>query len=268
MIKFLIFWDIFWRNGRRVLKKFLPELKKQFAPDFIIGNSENLTSWKAWIVKHIKELQELWFDCLTWWNHSFTNLKDNKEYLDLEDGIQIRPANYYNHPDYKVPWKGYKIVEKNWNKILVINLLWNAFIGWQVYSPFLKVDEILNSLTNESFDAIIIDYHRETTAESYVMSEYLDSRVSFVYWTHTHVQTNDEHILKWWTWMITDVWMTWSLHSSVGQTFESRLPNFLTWINIFTGKPEQELGDWVINAIYVEIENKKCIKIEKIRIRE
>ncbi|HBA44455.1 TPA: hypothetical protein DEG21_02510 [Patescibacteria group bacterium] len=46
------------------------------------------------------------------------------------------------------------------------------------------------------FDAIIVDYHRETTAEIYAMSEFLSSRVSFIYGTHTHVQTNDEHILK------------------------------------------------------------------------
>ena len=59
----------------------------------------------------------------------------------------------------------------------------------------MKAAEILTE-TGEDFDAIIVDFHRETTAESYVMSEYLDGRASVVYGTHTHVQTNDEHILK------------------------------------------------------------------------
>jgi calcineurin-like phosphoesterase len=37
----------------------------------------------------------------------------------------------------------------------------------------MKVNEMLNELSTD-FDAIIVDFHRETTAESYVMSEYLD----------------------------------------------------------------------------------------------
>jgi len=267
MTKFLIFWDIFGRNWRRVLKKYLPELKKQYSPDFMIANSENMTTWRWAVVSHIQEMQELWFDCLTWWNHTFANLKDTREYLDSTEWIQIRPANYFEHPDYKVPGRGYKIVEKNWKKILVINLLGNAFMWWHVYNPFIKADEILGE-TWLDFDAILVDFHRETTAESYVMSEYLDGRISLMYWTHTHIQTNDEHILKWWTAMITDIWMIGSFHSSLGQKFEWRIPWFITWINIFSPRNEVDMWQWLRNWLYVEVVDKKCIKIEKIRIIE
>jgi calcineurin-like phosphoesterase len=44
----------------------------------------------------------------------------------------------------------------------------------KVYNPFLKIDEILNNYSNENFDAIIVDFHRETTAEMYAMSEFLN----------------------------------------------------------------------------------------------
>lgn len=267
MLKLLILWDIYWKNGRRLLKKFLPELKSNYSPDIMIANSENMTSGRAAVVKHILEMQEYWFDCLTWWNHSFSNLKDNRDYLNSPDSIQIRPANYFEHPSHQVPGKWYKIIEKNGVKILVINLLGNAFIGWHVYNPFMKVDEILAELW-ENFDAVIVDYHRETTAESYAMSEYLSWRATLVYGTHTHVQTNDEHILSSWTAMITDVWMVGSFHSSLGQKFESRLPNFITWINIFSEKNEVDMWVGQVNGIYVEIEDKKCIKIEKIKIVE
>lgn len=267
MIKLLIFWDIFWRNWRRLMKKYVQELKKQYSPDFMIANSENMTSGKAWVVKHILELKDMGFDCLTWWNHSFTNLKDNKDYINSSESIQIRPANYFEHPDYKVPWKWYKIIEKDSKKILIINIIWNSFMGWHVYNPFMKMDEILLETWNE-FDAIILDFHRETTAESYAMSEYLDWKISLVYGTHTHVQTNDEHIMKWWTGMITDIWMIGSLHSSIWQKFESRISNFVTWINIFSEKNEVDMWQGQINWIYVEIEDKKCIKIEKIKIVE
>lgn len=267
MLKFVIFWDIFWRNWRRVLKKYISEIKNTYSPDFLIWNSENITSWRWPSLKHIMEMKEVGFDCLTGWNHTFANLKDINSYINSPESIQIRPANYYDHPDYKVPWRWYKIVEKKWSKVLVINIMSNVFIWGQLYNPFMKVKEILDE-TGLDFDAILVDFHRETTAESYVMSEYLDGKASVVYWTHTHIQTNDEHILDKWTGMITDVWMIWSFHSSLGQRFEDRLPQFLTWINIFNSKPEQDLWRWVLNWLYVEIEKWKCIKIEKIKIIE
>ena len=267
MLKFLIFWDIFGRNWRRLINKHIKELKEKYSPDFMIANSENMTSGRWPVLKHILEFKELGFDCLTWWNHTFANLKDIREYIDSPETIQIRPANYYEHPDYKVPWKGYLVIEKSWKKVLVINLMSNVFIWGQLYNPFMKVEEILKE-TWLDYDAIIVDFHRETTAESYVLSELLDGRASLVFGTHTHVQTNDEHILAWWTWMITDVWMVWPFHSSIWQKFEERMPQFLTWINIFNQRPEQDLWKWQINWIYVEIEGRKCLKIEKIKIVE
>ncbi|EKE26006.1 MAG: Metallophosphoesterase [uncultured bacterium (gcode 4)] len=268
MIKLLIFWDIFWRNWRRLVNKYLPELKNKYNPDFILWNSENITSWKWPVLKHILEMKELWFDCLTWWDHTFSNLKDIKDYINEKDSIQIRPLNYYESRFYKVPWKWFRVIEKDWKKLLVINLIGSAFIWGQSFNPFIKVDEILNEFQNEKFDGIIVDFHRETTAEIYAMSEFLNGRISMIFWTHTHVQTNDEHILSNWTGMITDVWMIWSFHSSIGQTFETRLPQFISGLNIFWERPEQDLWLWCINWIFVEIEDFKCVKLDKIKIIE
>jgi calcineurin-like phosphoesterase len=41
----------------------------------------------------------------------------------------------------------------------------------------------------------MIDFHKETTSEGYGLAHFLDGRVSFVFGTHTHIQTNDELIL-------------------------------------------------------------------------
>ncbi|EKE29299.1 MAG: hypothetical protein ACD_2C00193G0020 [uncultured bacterium (gcode 4)] len=267
MLKLVILWDVFWRNWRRLVKKYISEIKEKYSPDFLIANSENMTSWRGPVLKHILEMKDMWFDCLTWWNHTFANLRDIQDYIDSPDSIQLRPANYYNHPDYRVPGRWYMTVEKNWAKLLIMNLMSSVFIWGQLYNPFMKADEILKE-TGLDFDGIILDFHRETTAESYVMSEYLDWRISLMYWTHTHIQTNDEHILKKGTWMITDIWMVWPLHSSIWQKFEDRMPQFLTWLNIFNSRPEQDLWQWVVNWVYVEIEDRKCTKIEKIRIIE
>jgi metallophosphoesterase (TIGR00282 family) len=268
-MKILIFGDIFGRMGRELTARHLPALKEAYAPDFIVGNSENLTSGKGPVPEHVTEFAALGFDCLTGGNHVFSHLKELAGELQKPDTIQIRPANYYDVPGYQIPGKGWRVCEKAGKRLLVVNLLSGVFLKDQVYNPFLKIDEILVSLQGERFDGIIVDFHRETTAESYCMAEHLSGRASFVYGTHTHVQTNDEHILESGTGMITDVGMTGPLHSAIGQAFEGRLPTFITGVGLFSKKPEPLTeGPGVVNAVFVEIEDGKCRKVEKIRIRE
>lgn len=188
--------------------------------------------------------------------------------MNSPESIQIRPANFYTSQHYHLPGRGHKVIEKNGNKILVINIISGVFLKDQVYNPFLKVDEILRSHADQKFDAILVDFHRETTAESYCMTEFLSGRATFVYGTHTHVQTNDEHILESGTGMITDVGMTGPIHSAIGQKFEGRIPSYISGVNLFSAKPEQATGPGVTCAILVEIEEGKCISLEKIRICE
>lgn len=69
----------------------------------------------------------------------------------------------------------------------------STFMHDALDNPFQSVERILDGLT-ETYDAILVDFHRETTAELVNMTYFLDGRVSFVYGTHTHVQTNDDRI--------------------------------------------------------------------------
>ena len=170
---------------------------------------------------------------LTGGNHLFAQLKELAPYISRSDSIQIRPANYYEAPGFFVPGVGYKIFEKNGFRLLVMNLMSDVFMVEKMYNPFLRANEILESLQHEQFDGAILDFHRETTAESYMMAMYLDGRISLMYGTHTHVQTNDEHILPKGTGMICDIGMTGALDSSIGQTYESRIGRFLNGHGIF-----------------------------------
>ena len=111
-----------------------------------------------------------------------------------------------------------------------------------VESPFLAIDRVIQDVANEPFEAIVLDFHRETTAESMCMAKYLDARVALVYGTHTHVQTNDERISPSGTGSITDVGMTGPIESSVGHTFESRLPRMITGYNFYGEKNEPAVG--------------------------
>jgi metallophosphoesterase (TIGR00282 family) len=266
-MKILIFWDIYGRVWRAALKKELPKLKEIHNPDFIVVNIENITSWRWPIEKHVHEIETLWVDIMTWWDHIFDNIDKIKDYLDKVDSKLIRPANFYESEKYKFPWKWYKIVEKNWKKLLVIHVLWEVFINYKVSNPFLKVEAILDETKKEHFDWIIVDFHKETTSEWYGLWFYLDWKISFIFWTHTHIQTNDELILPKWTWILSDVWMNWPLFSVIWADFKSVEKRFLTWVGKW--KITQNLDkDYVVNWVVVEIDKKgKCSMIEKIRIR-
>lgn len=267
MIKALIFWDLYWRLGRKSLKRNLEKLKEQYNPDFLIINWENMTSWKGPIEKHLIEIQELWFDCVTWWNHTLTHEANIWEILNDEDSIFLRPANYYETKEFKIAWRWEKIIEKNWKKLLVINVMSSVFMVDQMYNPFLKTLEIIEKYEWENLDWIIVDFHRETSAETQGMALLLDWKASFVFWTHTHTQTNDEKILPNWTGTITDIWMVWPKIWVIGADFESVKKRFMSWM--MRWRIEQQLA-WgaVLNGVYIEIEDFKCKKVEKIRIED
>lgn len=212
-------------------------------------------------------MKELGFDVLTGGNHVFSNLKDSGGIFSDPDSIQIRPANYLEHPSYPMPGKGWKVIEKAGQRLLVINIMSSVFMNDNLDNPFQSIERILAGL-QEQYDAIIVDFHRETTAELVNMAYFLDGQVTMVYGTHTHVQTNDERIFPGGTGMITDLGMTGPLWSSIGHTFESRLPPLLTGTRIFGPKAEQVIGKGVLTGVCIEIQGKRCVHIEKIRIRE
>ncbi len=76
-MKILIFWDVYGRIWRKWLKAELPWLKEKYNPDFVIANIENCTSWRWPIEKHVIELEKLWIDIMTSWDHVFDNYQKN-----------------------------------------------------------------------------------------------------------------------------------------------------------------------------------------------
>ncbi len=266
-MKVLVFWDVFGRIWRAALAKELPILREKHKPDFIIVNIENATSGRWAIEKHAREISDLGVDVMTTWDHVFDNISKIEDYLNETNSKVIRGANFYEHKDYKIPWKGYKIVEKNWKRLLVIHLIGEVFMNKKVNNPFEVADDILEELKWEKLDWIIVDFHKEATAEWYGLWFHLDGKISALFGTHTHIQTNDELILPNWTWILSDVWMNWPLYSVIWADYKSVEKRFLTWLN--KGKIEQCLDkNYVVNWVIFEIwSDMKCEKIEKIRVR-
>ncbi len=263
-MKLLIFWDVYWRIGRKWLKQELPELIKKYSPDFVIANVDNITSWRWAIEKHIIEMNKIWVDIMSWGDHIVDNYEKIKDYLDKKDSNLLRFANFY---DDNFAWVWYKIFEKNWKKILFIHLQWEVFMNHRVKNPFYCVENILSKYSSNEYDAVVVDFHKEATAEWYWLAHFLDWKSSFVYWTHTHIQTNDEIIFDWWTWYINDIWMNWPLKSVIWADYLSVRSRFLTGIQKW--KIEQSLDEnYIVSWVFVEIwDDKKCKIIEKIKIK-
>lgn len=260
-MKVLIFWDIYGRIWRKALEKELPGLMKKYSPDFIVANVDNLSSGRWAIEKHLFELEKMWIDIFTSGDHIFDNFSKVEVYLQKTDSKLLRFANLYGN-EQKGKW--FKIFEKNGKKLLLIHLQWEVFMPHKVDNPFLVTQKIIENL-DEEVDGIIIDFHKEVSSEWYGLAHFLDGKVSFIYGTHTHVQTNDEQILAGGTGLLSDVGMNWPKNSVIWATFESVRNRFLSGIN--KGKIEQSLDkNYQVCAVLVDIENNSCKKIEKIRI--
>jgi calcineurin-like phosphoesterase len=169
---------------------------------------------------------------------------------------------------YPIAGKWFKIIEKNGKRLLVIHLLGSVFMNhvW-VENPYIKIDKILKEIDEDSYDAIVLDFHKEASSEWYAMAHFLEKTPAFVFGTHTHVQTNDELIFPSWVGVIWDVGMTGPLYSVIWADFHSVRKRMLTGIQ--KGKIEQSLDkNYVVNGIFVEFwDDKKCVNLEKFRIR-
>lgn len=257
MIKILFFGDIFGRPGREALKKILPELKKQYSPDLIIANAENLAHGKGVTRPTVAEMQEVGIDIFTSGNHIF-HREDALEVVGDLDLPIIRPLNY---PD-GVPGEGFKITEINGVKILVFNLLGRVFMKENTNDPFLAAQKILAD--NKDVKISILDFHAEATSEKIALKHYLDGKISAILGTHTHIPTADWKITANGTAYVSDIGMCGPTDSVIGLDKNQIIKQYLTQIP--QKKIISENGEAEINAIYLEIDDNsgKTTKIEKI----
>ena len=266
-MKILIFCDIYGRIGRTAFLQLLPSLKQTYSPDCIIANIDNISSGRGAIEEHIRILEKSGVDVMCSGDHFFDNETDLQEYMANKDCNLIRPANFYEVSGLSVMGKGYKIIEKKWKKIAVIHLMGQIFMKYEVYNPFLKLQELLELPEIKSSDVVIVDFHKEATSEVWAMGRIFDGKVSVVYGTHTHIQTNDDEILPKGSGFISDVWMCWPKNSVIWASLDSVKWRFMTWLT--KGKIVQSLEkDYVIQGLFVETHenDRTTLHIEKIKL--
>ncbi len=258
MLRGFFFGDIIGRGGRETLKKFLSEYTPESMPDIIIANGENASGGLGITPKTAIELTEAGIDVITTGNHIWRKREMYNEIHRLQN--IIRPANF----PPGLPGMGYLTLRKRDIEIAVINLEGRTYMNELIDCPFRIGDEIIKNLSG--IKIIIVDFHAEATSEKRALGFYLDSRVSIVAGTHTHIQTADEDILPGGTGYITDVGMVGPLYSVIGLKKEIAVDKFLS------SRPNRyEVGEGIqiLNAIYFELseETGKCTKIERISRR-
>lgn len=258
--KILFIGDIVARQGRRVVRGLLPQLKEELGVDLTIANGENLTTGHGLTKKAVDDMHSVGIDIFTSGNHVWRKEEFIPE-LDRPEATVIRPANYPKG----TPGVGWRIVETCIGKIAVMNLIGKEGIRVVKYewdNPFLVVDEVLAEIKKEDPVAIIVDFHAEWTSEKVAMAFNLDGKVSAVLSTHTHIPTADARILPGGTAYVSDVGMVGPLNSVLGVETEIIIDRFK---NGTPRKFEIANGQGVFNSVLLTLDTKGAAKkIERV----
>ncbi|MBI5654094.1 YmdB family metallophosphoesterase [Candidatus Uhrbacteria bacterium] len=219
--KILFFGDIVGAIGRKGVTELLPALREEFAPDFVIGNVENLSHGRGISAKTLVELDALGFDAYTSGNHVWENEAGLACFSDArwKDRL-VRPANIFPH----YPGRGFMPIIKGDKAFLLVNLSGQLFMKGEGESLFKVFDRIAKERPELP---ILVDLHAEATSEKEAFSHYVDGRALAVLGTHTHVPTADAKILDGGTAYITDVGRSGGYDSVVGFEKNAAVKRFL-----------------------------------------
>jgi metallophosphoesterase (TIGR00282 family) len=213
--------DVVGHTGCKGISKYVPTLKKELNIDFAILNGEN-AAFHGMSQEVVDGFFEAEIDGITSGNHMWDH-EDIYEIVEKEQRL-IHPMNWEDEK----PGRGSMILEKNGMKVMVLNCLGSLLMGDKVKDPFKSVNDAIQGVKmGEDVNAILLDFHTETSAEKQAMGAYLDGRVSLVVGTHTHVPTADYQVLPGGTAYITDIGMTCDYDSNIGVRKDLMMERFL-----------------------------------------
>lgn len=234
------------RVGRRLLKERIPYYVEKYEIDFVIANGENASHGKGLTRNQYFELLDAGVDAITLGNH-YMSKSEILRYINQVDRL-VRPYNLLK----EFPGEGSVVFEVNGVSIRVTNLLGSAFMNEEVNAPYYS---ILNLLSEEEEPATIhiVDFHAEATGEKQSLAFALDGKVSAVLGTHTHVQTNDAHVLPKGTAFISDVGMTGYADGVLGSTAETVVNKIIYGQQSKFQVPDEGRG--VFSAVVLDIDD-------------
>lgn len=220
--KALIIGDVVGDTGRRALEQCLAGLQWELGVDFTVVNAENISGGKGLSRRGYNLLCRLGVDAVTLGNHIWGH-KDIFSLLAQSPNI-CRPANL----PAGTPGRGWQLLACGDVKVAVVNLLGRVYMNMPALDcPFRAVQALLAEI-REHTPIILVDVHAETTSEKLALANYLDGRVTAVWGTHTHVQTNDARLLPRGTAYLSDAGMTGARDSILGVETECVVERYLT----------------------------------------
>ncbi|HWL05772.1 MAG TPA: TIGR00282 family metallophosphoesterase [Xanthobacteraceae bacterium] len=259
-MRILFIGDVVGRSGRVAVTSRLPGLVRDWKLDLVVVNGENAAGGFGITEAIYQELIDAGADAVTGGNHSW----DQKEALVFIERAPrlLRPVNF----PPGTPGRGATLVEaKNGAQALVVNAMGRIFMD-PLDDPFAAVErEISACPLRMQADAILLDFHGETTSEKQAMAHVCDGRVSVVVGTHTHVPTADHRILPNGTAFQTDAGMCGDYDSVIGMAKEEPINRFQR--KIASGRFETANGPGALCGLAVETDDRTGLAVRVAAVR-
>ena len=228
-----------------MLKERIPYYVNKYDIDFVIANGENATHGKGLNRNHYFELLDAGVDAITLGNH-YMSKSEILRYIDNVDRL-IRPYNLIK--DFA--GEGTVVFDVNGISVRVTNILGSAFMDEVVNAPYYSSLTILSE--KEPATVHIVDFHAEATGEKQSLAYALDGKVTAVLGTHTHVQTNDAHILPQGTAYVSDVGMTGVDDGDLGSNDETVVNKLIYGQQSKFQTPDEGRG--LFSAVVIEVDD-------------
>lgn len=245
-MRFLVMGDVVGRPGREAVTRALPDLRRDFTPDHVIINIENIAHGNG-------ISPDTWTEALSWHADVYTtgdHAWDNETgwpILNDPNAPLVRPANY----PAGVPGRGWQVFSSGAYRVAVINVQGQVFFKNHPLSPFATIDHLWGQPDIAGVDVVLIDFQAEATSEKRALGWHVDGRASALWGTHTHVPTADAQILPEGTGYISDIGMAGLHHSIIGADRETSLKHFRTQLKVkqtYDSGGPLELGGAIIDV--------------------
>ncbi|CAL8975855.1 TIGR00282 family metallophosphoesterase [Rhodoplanes serenus] len=259
-MRILFIGDVVGRSGRSIVLERLPGLIGDWSLDFVVVNGENAAGGFGITELIYHDLLAAGADAVTLGNHSW----DQREALVFIDRAErlVRPVNY----PPGTPGRGAALLEaRNGARVLVTNAMGRVFME-PLDDPFAAVErELAACPLRDAADAVVVDFHAETTSEKQAMGHFLDGKASLVVGTHTHAPTADHQILPHGTAFQSDVGMTGDYNSVIGMAKDEPLNRFLR--RIPGSRFEPAAGPATLCGLAVETDDRTGLAVRVAAVR-
>ena len=245
--------------GREVLSRHLALTREQHHVDAVIANGENAAGGFGLTTQTAEDMFAAGVDFITSGNHIW----DKREFraaLDETDRI-LRPANY---PPGS-PGRGAGTFTAAGVTIGVLNLMGRVFMP-PVDDPFRVADVLVEDLRAIT-PIIVVDVHAEATSEKMALGRFLDGRASFVYGTHTHVQTSDETIFAGGTGYLTDVGMTGPSDGIIGMEAATVIDRFTSAVSERFAVQKTGIRQFCAALCTIDTRTGRALDVKRINLR-